>query len=233
MFAPRWNVRYVAPLSSAVVVMWATVGAAQFVQPKTTHTTPAVQSSDDSTTKMADALWQQFGLKLSSSPAGNIIVEDVAPASLCARAGIEKGDEIAKVNDAAASGPESVARPMLSLIGSARTMLTLRRAGRTFEATVALNPANASPAGPSIANAPVPSAPEGNVFGMFVHQEGTGPVVVDSVSPLSPAEKAGIRPGDMLLSVGGYPAAPVNQMMSAVTDLMTRRQPGTGIPAEI
>jgi S1-C subfamily serine protease len=161
------------------------------------------------------------------------MVAEVRPDGLAARAGIEKGDELAQAAKAPVTTIGSFESQLLAVKGGNTLELELRRSGRSYETKLSLDADHVSPSGQGAPGTPTPSAAETNIFGMFVHQDASGAVVVDEVSPMSPAAKAGLRAGDVLLSFGGHPASPIEQLMPFATGMISRKQPGQSVPIEV
>ncbi len=196
--------------------------------PSTGGATPPTMSDG----QKAELVWQRFGLRFSGTPVTHVIIDEVRPGSLGARGGIEKGDEVVRIAGASVQTIARMDDTLLSLTGVETLTFTLNRGGTTFDARVALDPSAQTATGPGTSTTPTPNATESNVFGMFVHQVPNGPVLVDRVSAMSPAAKAGIHAGDMLISVGGHPASPVSAMIAGMTDFVGRQHSGAGFTVE-
>ena len=98
--------------------------------------------------------------------------------------------------------------PLITVLG----LLIL--AGAAFGLTAVLG----SPARPAAANANPPSGPV-NWLGMEIESLQPGVVVVDTVALGSPAELAGMEPGDVIVEVNGRPVNTTGDIASAISGL--------------
>ncbi|HWA99676.1 MAG TPA: PDZ domain-containing protein [Pirellulales bacterium] len=179
--------------------------------------------------KISDSLWRQLGLRLESTAASNIFVADVRPQSPAAKAGLAKGDELISIAQAPVSTRERAERDLLGALTSDSVTMALRRTGTRYDTTLEVT---RTPGSPGLGDATGPTATDINVFGMFVHEQGQR-AVVTVVSPLSPAAKAGVMPGDILLSVGGHAAAPVSALVPFAAEMVNRKQRGAPVTVEL
>jgi len=159
------------------------------------------------------ALADSFGLKQSQGA----LVSAVAPGSAAERVGVKAGDVVLKYN-----GKPIVASTDLSaLVGQAapgdRATLEIARKGETREITVTLGTAEES----SKQTASTESQRQGRL-GLAVRPltpeekratQAEGGLVVQSVE--GPAARAGIRPGDIVLSANGAPVRGVDDLRTA------------------
>jgi len=133
-------------------------------------------------------------------------IAEVQPDSPGQKAGLEVGDVIVSANGAAVSNIESIEAAATS--GGPVLKINVRdgRTGREVPVEVALGEERPAPAGP----APAPSAPAagGSLRELGVTVEAATadslPLVkVAQVTPESPAENAGIKPGDVIVALNG------------------------------
>ncbi len=126
------------------------------------------------------------------------LVSQVEPGSPAARAGVEPGDVITAVQSEPVRTPRDLAKQVASVRAGKSATLTVHRDGadRTLTAEItALTEADATPAA---------QAGQRQQLGLALapSEDGKGAVVA-AVRPDSPAEEAGLRPGDVLKAVGG------------------------------
>jgi regulator of sigma E protease len=113
------------------------------------------------------------------------VIGHVAPGSPAAKAGLQDGDRIVKMGNLSNPTWEDVS--LKEVTGADRPMhLTIERKGRDFETTVT----------------PVYSDRLGVGYAGW---DDRGEIVLDEVEPGFPAEKAGLKKGDIILSVNGQP----------------------------
>ena len=161
------------------------------------------------------SLADSFGL---DRPAG-ALVANVEKGSPAAKAGLQTGDVIRSIN-----GKEIISSGDLSAAVSAdmpgqKATLDVWRKGKPVTVTATLGSASDKVAKADQDNA----RPEGGKLGLAVRplqpeerkQVGVnGGLVVEGVS--GPAERAGVEPGDVILSVNGTPVTSVEQMKAIV-----------------
>jgi serine protease Do len=169
---------------------------------------------------------QSLGLK---EPQG-IIVAQVEKGSPSAEAGLQPGDVILEMDGKPIGTYDAFRNAIAALRPGSTVQLQVSRGGKTSERTVTLGE---RPAEPSQARQPQ-QAPEQQTpqetkqaLGLevqnltrglaqrFGYQPGEG-VIVTSVTPEGRADTAGIRPGDLIVSVNQQPVPSVNQFAAAV-----------------
>jgi regulator of sigma E protease len=144
------------------------------------------------------------------------VVGRVAPDGPAAAAGLRTGDLVAQVDGRPVSHWEDVDRAVVRA-GGRPLRLTLRRDGA--EQTVTVTPRSVT--------VPDPIFKEPRQ----VWELGATPRItpqVGSVTPGSPAEKAGLRPGDVFVAVAGEPVFAPEELTQAI-----QKRPGQAIPIQI
>jgi len=159
----------------------------------------------------ADA--QVYGLP-STEGAEVVHVEPNGPAD---RAGIELGDIIVAVGDRDVETVSDLQAALAELTPGAVARLHIIRYGSRTSVDVELG---AIRSGERPVPQPPPAGPAG--IGFSVAQQGNRPVVA-AVRPYSPAARAGIRPGQVILEVNRQEVATVEEFASAV------RRTGNGV----
>ena len=157
------------------------------------------------------------------------IVAHVQPESPAAEAGLEQGDVITAVNQAPIEDTRALSQTIAAIDAGSSATLTVWRDGKTIELTAAI--ANAAPA--IEASADMSGADEAgrlDTFGLRLENvdpeagedadmdDGGGAVVVADVAQGSNAHRKGIRPGDVIVTVGNEPVgsiAEVNERIEA------------------
>ncbi|MDB5376773.1 MAG: hypothetical protein JWR00_1219 [Rubritepida sp.] len=182
-----------------------------------------------------------------SRPEGAIVAA-IQPDSPAARGGLRAGDVVTRVGDTAVANPRDLAR----LIGESRpgstVQLTVQREGQSRDLSVtlvALQDGDSTPAarggkagqrgereqqrgGPvGVALAPIDEQAR---QALNLPEDARGAVVA-SVRPDSPAAEAGLREGDVIVSVGSRDVADVNAVATAIRE--AGRQPGAAVALRI
>lgn len=152
-----------------------------------------------------------LGVYLKANPEGaGAFVDGVEPDSPAAKSTLKKGDVITDCDGKPIKDDEAM-RAILK-VSRPGTKLALRvaREGWTRDVSVELGrrpgdrPAPAPQAKPAEpAPAPSAAAKKPAFLGVsLVDNDGKGPLKIDDVMPNSPAEKAGLKPGDTIVAIG-------------------------------
>jgi serine protease Do len=182
------------------------------------------------------------------TPSGGALISDVDPDGPAGRAGLEARDVVIRFDGTAVDDSQELVDLLAGKEPGDEVALVYVRGGRerTTEVSLAGRPEGARPApmAPTMPRAPqVPSPPierSGPQIGVVTHpldehlapyfhtKAGSG-VLVLRVETDSPAEKAGILPGDVIESFDGEPLADVEELRRAVR----RAQPGDDWKAQV
>ena len=148
------------------------------------------------------------------------IIARVQPESPAALAGLESGDVIIAVDQAPVEDTRALTQMIAAIDAGTSAQLTVWRDGEAVELTAAI--ANAAPV--VEASAEMGDADEAGRFDTFglrlenadadagdgtAGDAGSGSVVVAGVTPGSAAHRKGLRPGDVIVTVGNEPVGSV------------------------
>jgi serine protease Do len=157
---------------------------------------------------------------------GGALVSGVQADSPAAKAGLEPGDVIASVDGHKVHNPRDLALEVAKVKPGEQAKLDVVRNGerKTITATLGQMPgeqqvasagsAEEQPDQPRLGLALAPVLPE--MRGQLELPKGTTGAVVARVEPGSPAEQAGIRPGDVIVGVGTKPVASPDEAVRAI-----------------
>ena len=172
---------------------------------------------------------EDIAASLGLESAEGAIVAHVQPESPAALAGLETGDVIIAVDQAPVEDTRALTRMISAIDAGTSAALTVWRNGEIMELTAAI--ANAAP--PVEASAEMSGTDEAgrlDTFGLRLENidadtgdgaaedVGSGSVVVAGVAPGSAAHRKGLRPGDVVVTVGNEPVgsvADVNERIEA------------------
>lgn len=157
------------------------------------------------------------------------LLAGVQPDSPAAQAGLEPGDVIQSVNGTKITTPKALALNVASIMPGDQAHLSVLHDGQTKDVTVKVGTLpNEQTASNDNANndhhaqiglALAPLSPD--MRSRLDLPDGTNGAVVQGVQPGSPAETAGLQPGDVIVGVGTHavtsPAEAANAMRTALT----------------
>ncbi len=136
---------------------------------------------------------------------GGALIEDVAPDSPAAQAGLCKGDRVVRVNGKAIRNSADLIPTLVAADPGQTLALRVSRDGweKSLKVTLAAKQGAAPAERPQPAKpAPAPNKERG-FLGIYLRQGEGGDPIVDGVMEGSPAAKAGLQVGDLVHSVNG------------------------------
>ncbi len=173
------------------------------------------------TTKIKKAALAQGGSPgylgvLVHAAGGKLVVDDVEPNSPAAKAGLKAGDVVLTINASAVKTPDQFRSLMQVRSAGEKVALKVQRQDEAIEVTATLM-ATSRMMSPSQQRA---------VLGVTVDEpkEGGG-VALKSVTAKGPAEKAGLKAGDVLLKLDGK----LIDGNARLPDLLADRKPGDAV----
>jgi serine protease Do len=174
---------------------------------------------------------QAMGLPSSDPATDGALVAAVSPGSPAFRAGLQQGDVITKVNGQVVTNPSDLASDIANVDPGQETSIDYIRGGQThtMQVAVATMPANPDADFTNGGNSPnatsgkaalgltlAPLTPDARAQ-LNLPDGATGAVIVD-VTPNSPADQAGLQPGDLLVGVGTKDVTSMSQAVAAIND---------------
>ena len=171
---------------------------------------------------------EDIAASLGLEGAEGAIIARVQPESPAEVAGLETGDVIIAVDQEPVDDTRDLTRMIAAIDAGTSATLTVWRDGQSIEVTAAI--ANTAP--PAEASAEMTGTDEAgrlDTFGLRLENvdreagdgmeaDGSGGVVVAQVAPGSAAHRKGLRPGDVIVTVGNEPVgsvADVNERIEA------------------
>jgi M6 family metalloprotease-like protein len=154
-----------------------------------------------------------LGVSVERDARGRLVVEELQPDSPAAKAGVKKGDLVARIGEQAVSTPQAF-REWLQTHGPGESIkLGVLRDDKPLELSATL----------AATSRPMKAGGQRVYLGVELGdgKEGDG-VPVDRVTPGSPAEKAGVKSGDRLLKADGTEIVRSGRL----TDLLSEKKPG-------
>lgn len=153
------------------------------------------------------------------------LINSVAPESPAARAGIREGDVIVSIGGSPVADGHDLLRHLLRRAVGEALEVGFLRGGRAEMRT--LTTGERPSADPPIVAAPAPNPGRGiglslEVLDPFVRQRlrytGPGTLVIRQVGQGSAADRAGLRPGDVLVTVDRVPVTTVDDVRTQLAD---------------
>jgi M6 family metalloprotease-like protein len=171
--------------------------------------TVSIQTPQPST----DGLTGYLGIALADGRDGRPCVEEVGIGSPAEKAGIEKGDLVAKIGVVSVKTPDAVRTALQSRAPGDQVRLSIVRAGKTIETSATL----------AATSRPIKFGERRAVMGVRVGQGTEMPgIPITSITKGKPAAEAGLRPGDVILKVDGLE---LSEALS-LTDVLMEKAPG-------
>lgn len=184
--------------------------------------TAAAQEAPDTKTKgetdLASAL---LGLDLEEDEKHNVRIKAVRTGGPASKMKIEVGDAVIKLNDSSITDLPSASEALAAVRAGDRVQLTLVRSNRRV--TLAVVAAEKPPTADYDVDA---GKVDGGILGLFLVGVSEGKVTVSNVSPDSPAAQAGMRKGDVLITVEGHRVSSVEDLLEFTTKAASRKKPG-------
>ncbi len=162
------------------------------------------------------------------SEGSGALLAGVQPGSPAAASGLQAGDVIEAVNGTKIANPKELAMNVASIQPGEEAHLSVLHDGQTKDVTIKVGQlpneqaaSNDNPTKPHHAELGLALAPlSPDVRDQFDVPEGTRGAIVERVQPGSPAESAGLQPGDVIVGVGTHavtsPSEAAQQMRSAM-----------------
>ncbi len=157
-----------------------------------------------------------LGARVEGDDRGRVVVADVQADSPAARAGLQNGDVIARVEGQPVLRADLFRELVLTHAAGDTVKLSVMRGDRPMELNATLVPVSR----------PMKLGGQPVQFGaQFADAKDGGKVSVDRVMPNSPADKAGLKVGDVILSVEGAALTAA----SGLSDLLASKKPGDAL----
>lgn len=157
---------------------------------------------------------------------GGVRIEEVVPDGPAARAGLQAGDVVLEIDGRTVESPEALVGAIAGRAPGDAVRLRVLRGGERIDLTVRLGartdtgaptpPAESPRESEDRAGRPGPAPLPRGRLGIEVEQTAEGALVVVSVRPHSPAERAGFREGDRITAVGDRPVGTLDELAAAL-----------------
>lgn len=165
------------------------------------------------------------------------LLAGVTPKGPAAVAGLEPGDVIQAVNGVKITNPKELALNIAAVAPGQDARLTVLHDGKTRDVSLkvgqlpderqATNEETAPSHGPKIGLALAPLSPE--LRERLEVPEGMKGAVIRGVEPGSPAEIAGLEPGDVIVSVGRHAVDSPAEAVKAIRGALDGKQPSLAL----
>jgi M6 family metalloprotease-like protein len=233
---PELKERWTLPVAVAAALMTTVVWSAPDVAPQTSSTLPAtspatmpatrplvdlpgfrtVATAEKATLRKAasSSTSSQPGfLGISTAAKGTAtVVDHVDPNSPAATAGIAVGDEIRKLNEKPVDGPAAIREALLATPAGDTVRLVVASGNAEREVPVVLAPVSR----------PLRISPVRVVMGVQLREATDEGVEISRVTADQPAERAGLKPGDMITRIDDAAVG----AMATLSDLLASYSPG-------
>jgi serine protease Do len=190
------------------------------------------------TPQMAQAL----GLPTDDPATDGALVAAVSAGSPAEHAGLQPMDVITKVNGATVTNPEDLAADIANVEPGQSTAISFLRGGQDHDVTVAVTTMPVNPdAGFQVGGGQASPAPSQGALGLTLAPltpedrsqlnlpaDATGAVITD-VKPNSPADMAGLQPGDLLVGVGSQDVTSPDQAVADISTALKSSNPAVAL----
>lgn len=154
-----------------------------------------------------------LGVRTSNRPGGGVQIVEVTPGGAAARAGVVAGDVLVGLGGQRVSTLLDLRRVLDASRPGERVALKVERDGKALELTAVLDAVGQPPAVQAPVRAP-------GFLGVYLNAAAAGSKAqVDGCAPGSPAEKAGLRPGDVIVQIDERPIGNAEQLAAALRSL--------------
>lgn len=153
-----------------------------------------------------------LGVHIDVDRRGRLVVDGVGPNSAAARAGVQVGDVLLRLDRKPVNSPEQL-RDMLQIRSPGeKVWLIVERNRKKVELSATLD----------ATSRPKRLSPERAILGVTTGDSLEDGVPVRQIRSQSPAEKAGLKTGDLVLRIDGLPVGST----APLTDILAERSPG-------
>lgn len=140
-----------------------------------------------------------------------LVISEIVPDGPAARAGLKVGDKVISIRDRAARSMDAVVKALEGRKPGDTVAVLVERDGWRKEVKVTLGkrPGSTAAAPPPLPPPPPPptkaeAKKKPGFLGVYLKNQNGG-LVVESVVPGSPAERAGLKPDDVIVTANGHP----------------------------
>ncbi|GAA4470704.1 PDZ domain-containing protein [Novipirellula rosea] len=151
-----------------------------------------------------------LGVLVGSCPGQGVCVHDIVMGSPAERVGIERGDYILAINDKTVSTPKELKQVIEGLSAEDTVNVSVWRRGQKMTKQVALA-------------AEAKTLPNSRQAWLGValsdRDNGESGVAIEQVHPNSPAQKAGLSPGDVVIQIDNNKVTSIDEFVEKVRDL--------------
>jgi M6 family metalloprotease-like protein len=154
-----------------------------------------------------------LGIRFAADQHERLVVAEVQPDSPAAKAGLQKGDTISRVDDQVVTKAEALRESLLARSAGETVKLTVLRNEKPLDMSVTLG----------AVSRPMRLNPQRAVLGIVVgdSKDGEG-APVERIQPDSPAAQAGLKTSDIILKINNAQLTGP----SMLNDLLAERKPG-------
>ncbi len=175
---------------------------------------PSHNRADEPTGKSdAVAIKESLGFTFADNEQGRVTVAEVSRGGPAEKAGLQAGDVIVTADDKTLLSGASLGHVLRARKLSEPVLFKVDRDGQHLN--IGLRPTRRE----TIESLPTSPGKETGMFGMFVIEDDKGRVVATKVTPQSPAADAGLKQGDMIVSVGSFTPTSLTHLANHIREL--------------
>lgn len=157
-----------------------------------------------------------LGIHVTAGKGDDVVIDQVAPGSPAAAAGLQAGDVLVRIEGQAVHGPDSVAGLLLVKAPDEKVKLGILRAGKPRDVTATL----------AAVSRPLKLTTERVTIGVRLGEPiGDVGAPISQVLSGSAAEKAGLKAGDLVLKIDGVSVTTPTRLADAIAE----KKPGDAV----
>jgi S1-C subfamily serine protease len=162
---------------------------------------PSLLTAQETPATKTNKIVTAFGIQWSDTPEG-LLIEDIDPQSPAINLGLKKGDLLVSVNGQAVTSGDSLAAELKKVAPGDSLRVEFARGQEAFVKSIAMPDSRV------------------NMFGAFLQPGADNRIQVGEVSANTPADKAGLLKGDIIVSMAGQQPGTLAELSAVIKKIV-------------